>query len=104
MEETFTEGTVTSALGISDQWGDDQHNKTLESLGSHDEISTVLEELGKEAKVEELGVNSESLTPYEKKLLMTGYFVGSAVAQAQVRKMMSENPLEALLRSLGGQG
>jgi hypothetical protein len=102
MEATFTEGTITSALGISDQWGDAQHHKTIKKLGEVMEVSTVLEELGKEAKVEELGVNSESLTPYEKKLLMAGFFTGSLVAQAVTHKMMVENPMEALLSSLGG--
>lgn len=102
MEATFTEGTITSALGISDQWGEAQHSKTIEKLAEADEVSTALEELGKEAKVEELGVNPESLTPYEKKLLMAGFFTGSIVAQAHSRKMMGENPMEALLRSLDG--
>jgi hypothetical protein len=103
MEATFTEGTITSALGIPDQWADAQHPKTLEKLGAVDEVSTALEELGKEAKVEELGVNSESLTAYEKKLLMVGFFVGSTVAQAHSIKTRSENPMEALLKILGGQ-
>ena len=101
MEATFKEGTISGSLGITDQWADSQHEKTLETLGQKEEVSEVLEFLGKEAKWEELGVNSDSLTIYERKLLMVGFFTGSAVAQAHQMKMMKENLMEVFLGSLG---
>jgi hypothetical protein len=103
MEATFTEGTITAALGISDKWGDTQHQKSIQALKEEESVSDVLEKLGKDAKVEELGVSSQNLTPYENKLMMVGFFVGSAVAQANVYKNM-DNPMEMLLRMMGGMG
>jgi hypothetical protein len=101
MESTFEKGTITGSLGITDQWADSQHNRTVEILGQKEEISEVLEFLGREAKWEELGVNSNSLTTYEKKLLMAGFFTGSIVAQSHQMKLMLENPMEFLFKSLG---
>ena len=101
MEATFKEGTISGSLGITDQWADSQHEKTLETLGQKEEVSEVLEFLGKEAKWEELGVDSDSLTIYERKLLMVGFITGSIVSQAHQMKMMKENLMEVLLGSLG---
>jgi hypothetical protein len=101
MEATFTEGTITAALGISDQWGDAQHHKSIQSLNEEESVSDVLEKLGKDVKVEELGVNSQNLTPYENKLMMVGFFLGSVVTQANLRKNMG-NPMEMLMRMMGG--
>ena len=101
MEATFKEGTISGSLGITDQWADSQHEKTLETLGQKEEVSEVLEFLGKEAKWEELGVDSNSLTTYERKLMMVGFMTGSIVAQANQMKMMKENLMEVLLGSLG---
>lgn len=73
--------TITQALGIKDEWKDTVNELLNEGLGKNKTVSDLLAYLGESVREEELGKIDISLTEYEKKLILMGYFAGTTLAQ-----------------------
>ena len=88
----FNPNTISRGLSLSDSCFDSLANECVNSFKKCDSVSDTILDCGNSVRSEELDVPG-SLTRYEKKLLLAGYFVGKIHAgfenkREEIQKMM----------------
>ena len=88
----FNPKTISGGLSLSDSCFEQLGNECVNSFKKCDSVSDTLLDCGNFVRSEELDVPG-SLTRYEKKLLLAGYFVGKIHVrfenkQEEIQKMM----------------
>ena len=92
--------TITEALGIQEGWFEEMKQIAESAIEELDEVSGILDRVGKEIREEDLGYSEGELSVYEKKLLMAGYTIGSMSQANKVRELMMLKDLHSLLSQL----
>lgn len=68
--------TISSALGLSDEWFDDKVKRVSVSCIRFDKVSDVMVAEAEELRTESLGEVDFKLSEYELKLVALGYIIG----------------------------
>lgn len=92
--------TITEALGIQEGWFEEMKQIAENAMEELDEVSGILDRVGKEIREEDLGYAEGELSVYEKKLLMAGYTIGSMAQANKVRELMMLKDLHSLLSQI----
>ena len=92
--------TITEALGIQEGWFEEMKQIAESAIEELDEVSGILDRVGKEIREEDLGYSEGELSVYEKKLLMAGYTIGSMSQANKVRELMMLKDLHSLLSQI----
>jgi len=69
--------TITSALGLSDEWYEKNEKRIEKAIEDHSTISDVMIEAIETLKTEEFGDGNYVPTDYEKKLIFTGMSIAN---------------------------
>jgi hypothetical protein len=73
--------TISESMGISDEWFDETSDLAGHIIMSSDKVSEVLEKIIVDIRLNEFGTDHD-ISDYEKKLILAGYVVGSAIQRA----------------------
>lgn len=92
--------SITEALGIQEGWFEEMKQIAESAIEEFDEVSGILDRVGKEIREEDLGYSEGELSVYEKKLLMAGYTIGSMAQSNKARELTMLRDLHSLLRQL----
>lgn len=95
--------SITEALGIQEGWFEEMKQIAESAIEELDEVSGILDRVGKEIREEDLGYSEGKLSVYEKKLLMAGYTIGSMAQANNVRGLMMLRDLANLMSKLKPQ-
>ena len=92
--------SITEALGIQEGWFEEMKQIAESAIEELDEVSGILDRVGKEIREEDLGYSEGELSVYEKKLLMAGYTIGSMAQSNKARELTMLRDLHSLRRQL----
>lgn len=82
--------TITSALGLSDEWYSDKVKDVRNNWDSHEKVSDVILSEAEDLRMQTLGEVNLKLSDYELKLVTLGYIIGLARADSQTNEMPME--------------
>ena len=86
--------TISSALGIKDEWFESASQSIRSGYTTHDEMYTLMLEQLSEVRENEFGEVSAKFSDYEKKLILSGYILGVE------RIRLTDNPISSALDEL----
>ena len=86
--------TISSALGIKDEWFELTSQSIRSGYTTHDEMYTLMLEQLSEVRENEFGEVSAKFSDYEKKLILSGYILGVE------RIRLTDNPVSSALDEL----
>jgi hypothetical protein len=89
--------TISGGLGLSDSFFEKAQELVLEKLKAFDTISDALESAAEGIRDEELGESNLKVSDYEKKLILSGFIMGTIRASAEAKHKLDELKLLALL-------
>ena len=73
--------SISRALGITDDWVNDNFEKVGQEFDDAESISDVIEHTALRIKSEEFGEGKYTLSEYEKKLMFAGLQIGNMIVQ-----------------------
>lgn len=82
--------TITGGLGLSEDFFGKAQEMVLSKLKAFDTISDALESAAEGIRDEELGESNLKVSDYEKKLILSGFIMGTIRASAEVDHKMKE--------------
>lgn len=82
--------SISRALGITDDWVNDNLEKIGQEFDDAESISDVIENTALRIKSEEFGEGEYTLSEYEKKLLFAGLQIGNVIVQMRKHSMAND--------------
>jgi hypothetical protein len=100
--------TISGGLGIGERFFEKAQEMVLNKLKAFDTISDALESAAEGIRDEELGESNLKVSDYEKKLILSGYIMGSIRATAEAKHKLNELKILSILmeksKKLGEDG
>lgn len=92
--------TITGGLGLREEFFKKAQELVLDKLRNYDTISDALESTAEVLRDEELGESNLRVSDYEKKLILSGFVMGTIRAEAEMSKKLEELKLLMHLMSM----
>lgn len=102
MEKSKEESvSINEALGISHEWKVLTDDRIENLIDTKDTISELIESEALTIKAQEFGEGNYELTPYEKKLMLSGFMISKEIQSRQIRAAATEAMMGLLAAKLG---
>lgn len=92
--------TISGGLGISEDFFEEAKKIVDQNYKKYDTISDALEAIGEEVRVEALGECNETLSSYERKLLLAGFLGGAKGTEGKLSSVLNAMKVMLLLDDL----
>jgi hypothetical protein len=89
--------TISGGLGLREEFFEKAQEMVLDKLKTFDTISDALESVAEGVRDEELGESNLKVSDYEKKLILSGFIMGTMRATAEASHKLDELKMLTLL-------